>query len=181
VRSTRRGVTLAPDAPVQALSDSLLGSQLESILQSCTSREERLQRVLQLLVAHTGAENGFLYSMVDGAPALCATSDGLPPPTDIETLAPRYLETEISRDEGDTTATSQVEEPNSSAQWTSKEGKCYRPVLLNHQGPGGFVISGLAVLTFRQGHPLRVVAETATQISRIAVEHGDLPAYVIAV
>ena len=164
-------------APVPG--DSVLTrSQIESVLQGSVTRAERLQRVVQLLVSTAGAERGFLYALSDGVPSLHARSDDLEPPPEIDAIALRYLEYEMTRDAE--TATAVGVEATFSTHWTSGMRQCFVPVLLNHQSSQGFVIAGLAVLMIDSRNPPRAVAETAAQLSRYAVDSGDLPAFLVA-
>ncbi|HMI93702.1 MAG TPA: AAA family ATPase, partial [Polyangiales bacterium] len=181
VRMSQRAAQAKAD-PAGAIppGDSVLSrSQIESVLQGCTTRSERLQRVLQLLVMKAGAERGFLYGLSEGVPSLHARSDHVDPPPEVDQVALRYLEYEITRDAETATATADSEESNFSSHWTSGMRQCFVPVLLNHQAAQGFVISGLAVLMMDGNAAPRAVAETATQLSRFAVESGDLPAFVV--
>jgi hypothetical protein len=176
--SQRRAKAARAEAAGVPPGESVLSrSQIESVLQGCSTRSERLQRVLQLLVATAGAERGFLYGLEEGEAALHARSDNTEPPAEIDQIAMRYLENEITQEAE--TATADGGEASFSTHWTSGMRQCYVPVLLNHHGPQGFVISGLAVLMLEGSGPPRAVAETATQLSRFVVDCGDLPAFVV--
>jgi hypothetical protein len=178
VRLSQRSTAAQLDAAAPALGDSILTrSQIESVMIGCTTRAERLQRVVQLLVTTAGAERGFLYGLHDGVPSLHARSDDFEPPPEIDAIAMRYLEYEITRDAE--TATAEAVEASFSTHWTSGMRGAYVPVLLNHQSSQGFVIAGLAVLMVDAKHPPRAVAETAAQLSRFAVDSGDLPAFLV--
>ena len=155
----------------------LMRTQLETMLQSCSGRQERLERSLELLVSATGARSAVLYAL-DQMEEPCARSGEDPLPSDVAQLASRHLEYALGA--GAEQATVDAQEPGSNSEmWTSSIGHCYRPILLSHQARGGFVISGLVVLRCEQPLLSSEVGRTATQISRIAVDHGDLHARLV--
>jgi len=179
VRSVRRAASATYDTlALDQIGPSLARSQIESMLQACSTRQERLDTVLQLLVDNSGAEGGFLYGVVDGVVSLCAHTGDPEPPREIAVIAARCLEHQLSGGDEDTAA---EDVDTSSGQWTSTVGRCYRPLLLNHQGGEGFVISGLAVLAFECAYPPRPASETAIQVSRAIVDSGDLAPHVVAI
>jgi hypothetical protein len=178
-RQAQRATQAQLDAVVIPSGDSVLTrSQIESVLVTCASSEERLKVALRLLVTTAHADRGYLYGFGEHGPELRASSDEIPPPAEIEASARRYLQYEVARDGETATATADGSELNLSGMWTSGL-QCYLPVLLNHRGPQGFMIGGLAVLMIDSRQSLRAIVESATQISQVIVDHGDLTAFVV--
>ena len=180
-RLAQRTTQAQLDGVALPLGDSVLTrSQIESALTTCATSQERLQCALQLLVKTANAERGYLYGFGEHGPELRASSDRVAPPREIESSALTYLQYELARD-GETataTATAEGSEMSFTGMWNSGM-QCYLPVPLNHRGPQGFMIGGLAVLMIDSRQPLRAIVESATQISQAIVDHGDLTAFVV--
>jgi len=169
-----RGEDGSPHEMVSAMAKS----QIESMLQTCESSEQRVQCALQLLVSSAGAEAGHLYTIADGSLSMRAGTSNQALPAEVEEEALRYMRTEL---EGSADMTMAAGESSMSVnEWTSLSGRSYRPVLLAHQTDQGFVTSGLAVLIFEDTRPPRSLGEIATQLSRAMVANGDLPALLVA-
>ncbi len=183
-------------AAVSGESLSLMArSQIESMLQTCGTSQERVQCALQLLVRETGAEGGALYGFTDSMLALRAhTEEGALPP-EVECEAQRYAhaelneaesETEIGTDESvaslDSSAGGHISVGQSAIgkAWAGPQGRYYGPVLLHHKSSDGFVASGLVVLAFHSLQAVRMAADTATFLSRSMVQAGDLSPVLLA-
>jgi hypothetical protein len=82
-----------------------------------------------------------------------------------------FIESELHEREEHTQSLEEAEVPE--LLWTSDQGERYRPVLLSHHTPEGFVVTGLVIVVenadMRFIHPGAVVA----QLSRLAAESGD--------
>ena len=174
----RRHRSRSDDANGHEMVSAMAKSQIESMLQTCDSSQQRVQCALQLLVSSAGAEAGHLYTVADGSLSMRAGTSNQTLPAEIEEEALRYVRTEL---EGSADMTMAAGEGSVSAgEWTSISGRSYRPVLLAHHSEQGFVASGLAVLIFEDTRPPRSLGEIATQLSRAMVANGDLPALLIA-
>jgi hypothetical protein len=156
-------------------------SHMESLLQTCSTSEERLLCALQWMVSNAGAEGGALYGFADGTITLRAQSDprGLPPEVEAETM--RYVQTQLGVDGDETaSATGGDSGDDPSEGWTSAQGRFYRPLLLNHASKDGFVASGVVVLAFESASQMRVAGEALSFLSRTMVQAGDLSPVLIA-
>jgi hypothetical protein len=173
IRLARGGV--GSDATVSGESLSTMArSQLESLLQTCSSGKERLRCALQVLVDGTGAQGGALYGFSEGMLTLRAQSGERALPTEVEEEALRYARAELGA--GETESETGSEDSGSALEraWTSAEGRYYKPVLLNHVDSEGFVASGMVVLAYESLRTVRVAADTTTMLSRTMVQSGDL-------
>jgi tRNA A-37 threonylcarbamoyl transferase component Bud32 len=165
-------------------------SQITTMMEGCRGPTERAQRGLELLVKSSGSRQGFLYMLVDKAPALSAQLADRELPTEIEVLARESLLGEMrSQTEGHTqTATITVtlmgeldkndadESLGPNSIWTLDNGERYRPVLLRHATSDGFVSVGLAVLLEDPDRPFVYPARLAADLSRHAYDSGDASA-----
>jgi serine/threonine-protein kinase len=181
-RATRLHRTRAEVDPSQSSDSvsSMARSQMESLLQTCKGSEERLQCALQLLVSSTGAEGGVLYGLREGSITLRAKTDVRSLPPEVEAEALRYLQTELGSGATESDTADPGEGSSIDAAWTSVDGRCYRPMLLNHVGPEGFFATGLVVLASESARKLRIPGETMAFLSRTMVQSGDLQAVLIA-
>lgn len=174
----RKQIAVIPGLRDETFASTMDRSQMESMLQTCSTGQDRLECLLRYIVDSSGAEEGFLYGLNDGAPELRARTGELQPPVDIQLAAQRHLAQELSGVEEETAAADTGS--SASSEWTSSSGRCYRPLLLTHTGPEGFCVNGLVVLAFEYQRALRPVAEMVTHVSRVLTERGDLPAHTIA-
>lgn len=171
-----------PRRPTLDVTDSMVTSQVDWLIRTCSTSAERLRRAVELLVHTTGAQCGFLYGLVDGVPALCAQTDPEPPPSEIDTAAKHFFDGELSDGRmGNALDTIQTEDgqspAGSSAEWGGGNGgACYRPQVLTHGSPSGYVMSGLVVLQFEAGRALRSAGDLAARLSYFIARNGDLPA-----
>jgi hypothetical protein len=179
----RKRAAASGDAPRGADSFSTMSrSQIESMMQTCGTSDERLKCGLQLLVTGASAQGGVLYGLADGRLVLRAQTDERSIPDEVEQQALRYVNAELRPDEtiADTAALESGSLTNQA--WTSVEGRYYKAVLLTHNDPEhGFFVSGLAVLVFDSVPDARGAADTATFLSRTMVQAGDLAPVLIAV
>jgi hypothetical protein len=174
VRLRRRTRAAAAEGSAQTMGDTAVGrTEFESVLHSCSDRQQRLDRALAYLIALAGARSGFLYGLANGKPVLLARSeDELP--AEIEAGAARVFEQEL------TGHTAHAEETNDLTGAASEiSAGLYRPVPLHHDGPQGYVLSGLVMLAFEPGQSPRMTVGMATHVSRLLVEHGDVVAHAV--
>jgi hypothetical protein len=174
VRAGRSDDDSAPQVLPDSDRDARLRAQLESALRTCSDRQERLERALALLIEATGAHGGALFALAGGAVEACAQSAAGVLPPEIASMAARHFQSVLGA--GAEEATTALTEPSLSGLWTSSIGHGYRPVLLGHHDAARFVISGLVVLRCEQLVISPETALTAAQLSKIAVERGDLVA-----
>jgi hypothetical protein len=139
------------------------------MLHSCSDRQQRLDRALAYLIALAGARSGFLYGLANRKPELLARSEAELPP-EIEAGAARVFEQELTGHTVHADASELSGAPSEIA------AGLYRPVPLHHDGPQGYVLSGLVMLAFEPGQSLRMTVGMATHVSRLLVEHGDVEA-----
>ncbi|MDH5673208.1 MAG: protein kinase [Myxococcales bacterium] len=150
----------------------LSASLLESVLQHCKGRADRLQRGLELLVDAVGAKGAYLYTIIEGEPVLAAQTVSEPPPPDVEERSRRYLQEEVA--DASLTMAGDEEPSVSTGTWNTSMGMDGHPVLLSHYDAKNFIVSGLAVLLTDQGQPPPSVPAAVRGLSRYMVEAGDL-------
>jgi hypothetical protein len=63
--------------------------------------------------------------------------------------------------------------------WTTLGELIYRPVLLNHAVDDGHAITGIAVFAISPGRIFVYPGEIAAQLSRLAIELGDISSFVL--
>ena len=124
------------------------------------------------MVALSGARSGFLFGLANGKPLLLSSSDDAVPPPETEAAAARVFEQELT---GHTVMAGVDEHGAAPASEVSSD--LYRSVPLHHDGPQGHVLSGLVMLSFEPGRALRMTVGMTTHVSRLLVEHGDVPAH----
>jgi tetratricopeptide (TPR) repeat protein/tRNA A-37 threonylcarbamoyl transferase component Bud32 len=171
VRLRRRTRAVVAEGSVQTMGETAVGrTELESLLQGCSDRQQRLDRALAYLIALSGARSGFLYGLADGKPLLLARSEDRQPPPEVEASVARSFEQEL-------TGHTVMAEPGLGASSSSVGADCHRSVPLHHDGPQGSVLSGLVMLSFEPGQALRMTLGSASHVSRLLVEHGDVIAH----
>jgi hypothetical protein len=165
-------------------------SQITTLMEGCRGPKDRAQRGIELMVKSSGCRQGFLYMLVDKGPTLVAQLADRELPSEIETLAREALLGEMhSQTEGHTqtvtvTLMGDLEDGDGDSgdalspgeAWTRDNGERYRPVMLTHAGPDGFITVGLAVLLEEPDRPFIYPAQLAADLSRHAYDSGDASA-----
>jgi hypothetical protein len=172
VRAARRARVSSEPAASQPTQDAEFArAQVESLLMTCSERDERLQRALALLIASAGAAGGVLYTRHEhGLQAQAVSNDG-PLPAEVAALASRHFESTF--DSGGDDDTVYDGGTASAGMWTSAAGRSYRPLLLSHRDQNRLVITGLVVLSSESPLPDET-ALVASELSRMFAARGDL-------
>jgi hypothetical protein len=178
VRAARRArVSSRPVAASQHTQDlELARSQVESLLMTCSERDQRLERALVLLIASAGADGGALYTLgAQGVEAQAATDDG-PIPAEVAALVAHHFESTF--DGGGQDATVYDTDMTRTDTWISS-GRRYQPLLLSHREESRLVITGLVVLRSDSTLP-EEAALVASELSRMFAAQGDLIARAVS-
>jgi len=150
---------------------------VESVLTACQKPHERAVLALEMLIRHSAASFGYLYTIREGAPVLSAQRGERPPPDGLDELVSSYISAEIDKvDEATVTGGEQEACFENAANWNGEyNGRC-RPLLLSHHTTEGFAITGLVVL-FRDKDPklaLNIPWKISTIVSKTLLESGDV-------
>jgi hypothetical protein len=137
------------------------GALVAQLLGGCEDSSARAKVALALLITEARAAGGYLFVLgVDEAECLAAVG-GAPSP-DLVARAGEYLLSQ-SRD---TPTTSSESAGTSKREWRDAEGRRCTPVLLSHEHPESWVVTGVAVLLFAEDAALVNPARIASAISR---------------
>jgi hypothetical protein len=150
-------------------------SQVASILATCTEPTERAQRALELLIGLTNSVGGFLYTIQEDGPKLTASDGKINPPPDMDMLVEDRFSDEIEG-KSDMTQFSTEEEASSvcTVDFATQLGQDYRSVILGHNMPQGFAITGIAVLITNPKKTFKYPAETIHVFSKALLESGGV-------
>ena len=173
VRASRRArVSSRPTASEHTQDAELARAQVESLLMTCSERDQRMQRALALLIASAGADGGALYTLGDqGLQAQVTSNDG-PVPAEVAALAARLVESAFDGGgEDDTVHDTGME---STGTWTSAAGSRYRSLLLSHREGNQLVITGLVVLRSEHSVLPAEAVLVAGELSRMFAARGDV-------
>ena len=161
------------------IKEPLSGSQLTSMLESCRGPNERAQQSLQILLCQSGVTEGFLFTLSESGPELSArVGDGDASPL-IDTKVREYLDAEI-RDQDLRTVSLELESSPPLSEWAGSLGERFRLVLLSHAVETGSAITGVAVAVVLPGVHFMHPGPTATQLSRILLDSGDVVPAIVA-
>jgi hypothetical protein len=161
------------------LTEQLGGSQLTSMLDNCRGFPERAQQALGVVLKHSGAGEGFLYTVTENGPELAASIGECDRPERITAFAREYLDSEL-RDQGVHTSTLAVDSMPMVSEMSGSQGERYVPVLLGHTVPSGFAITGVIVAVIQPGRRFAYAGPLASQLSRILQDSGDVVPTIIA-
>jgi hypothetical protein len=146
--------------------------RLTSVLLGSHNPNERAQKSLELLLLTSRAKAGFLYLLGENGLELCAESSGIEAPEGLANYVSEYFEAQVHERE---VHTQSVDAGQKSIEtlWTSELGERLRPLLLAHQSPEGFAVTGVVVLIEHAKTPFVFPGATVTQLSKLAAESGD--------
>jgi Protein kinase domain/AAA ATPase domain len=153
----------------------LTGTQMRSVLAGCNVPHERAQRTLQLLLRRSGAEEGSLYWHREGGRELVATiGDGTADPG-LAHFLDDFVQSQLQDKDMNTCSqeTDVADTGMTSNLWMAEDGAQHHTVLLSHQTPQGFAITGVAILRATQvkfTHPTAL----ASSLSRALLDAGDV-------
>jgi hypothetical protein len=148
------------------------------MLESCRGAADRAQRCLAILLDHSQASEGFLYTLGDDGPELVARIGTIDVPATLLGSVRELIEAE-QRDQDQSTAALPAEPiesasvPLTTSELTGAHGERYRLVLLGHQVSGAFAITGVAAAVAKPGKPFVYPSSVAAELSRIILESGD--------
>ena len=162
----------------------IAASHITGMMDGYHGPKERAQRGLELLVRTSEASGGYIYMLVDKAPALVAQLSEREIPIEIDIMAREMILGEIRMETEDHTKTlADVVEVDMTHEgageggaWLGEQGERYRPVLLNHATSMGFVTIGVVVLIEDPEHTFIYPAQLASDFSRHAYDSGDASA-----
>jgi hypothetical protein len=136
------------------------GASVAQLLGGCEETSARAKVALALLITEARAAGGYLFVLgVDEAECLAAV--GGPPSPDLVARAGEYLLSQ-SRD----APTTSSETGASKREWRDAVGRRCAPVLLSHEHPDSWVVTGVAVLLFAEDAELVTPSRIASAISR---------------
>ncbi len=164
------GVHVREAAPSHLLA-TLTGTQLTSVLVGCHNPSDRAERALQLLLRASGAEGGFLYLLGDQGPELAAQVGPNEPSLGLPSVVSEFIDGE--RQDRELTTRS-LEHDTTPSFLSDERGMQHRLVLLSHQMPDGFAVTGVAALVLPPGAPFTHPGALASQLSRLTFDAGDV-------
>jgi tetratricopeptide (TPR) repeat protein len=156
--------------------EQLTASQLTSLLDGCRGLHERARQSLAILLRQSGSTEGFLFTLGERGPELVARHGACEAPSDLAIVVRDYLDMEL-RDEDVQTATLAGEDEATGAlatECSGAHGERFRLVLLTHETAEGHAITGVAAALVSPGKAFTYPGPTATQLSRLLLDSGDV-------
>jgi hypothetical protein len=151
----------------------LTGTEMRSLLVGCLAPSERAQRSLELLVRRSGALDGQLYWHRESGRVLVAQLGDYRPEPSLTQFLNDYIEGHV-QDQEMSTRSGETVIGESANSWTDREGGQHHVVMLSHQTPQGFAITGLAVLRAPVGARFEPPTTLAASLSRALLDAGDV-------
>ncbi|MBN1654218.1 MAG: protein kinase [Deltaproteobacteria bacterium] len=149
-------------------------STVASMLEECKGPDERAERALQLLVEKSDCAGGFLFTIQKEGPVLSAQSGNYPPPPDMDTMVKSYILSEVEDSDDSMHRSSSIDSAlEKTVRWTEQKKERYRPLVLGHNTPRGFGITGLAVLVLSRDRVFNFPGDALTAVSKFLIDAGD--------
>jgi hypothetical protein len=152
----------------------LTGTQLTSVLLGCNQPAERAERTLELLLRRSGSASGYLFWMREHGPELVAPRQTDADALRLLTVVSEFVDTELQDTDMNTCSLAAEPAADSGSAWRDEDEQSYRLVLLSHQTPEGFAITGVAVLAVRPGDTFVHPGTLAAHLSRLTFDAGDV-------
>jgi tetratricopeptide (TPR) repeat protein len=142
-----------------------------SRLDLCQGADSRAKCALAMVMDQCGATAGVLY-LVGAHGPFAAASQGHTDPM-LGAVALGYLMSEIA-DASTTGESGLLTTGDSKVAFTGSSGEKYRAVLLTHESPDGFIITGVAVIELSPEAPFAYPTRVASEVSRHLKKSGDV-------
>ncbi len=153
---------------------TLTGTQLTSVLVGCDKPAERAERALHLLLHTSGTRAGYLYLIGDHGPELAAQLGAGDPPLGLPTVVSEFIDGELQDRELSTRSLEDEEAPSPNSIFPLERGAQHRLVLLSHQMPEGFAVTGVAALVVEPSAGYTHPGSLASHLSRLMFDAGDV-------
>lgn len=156
-------------------SGSSVEETMATILTSCSGHEKRTQRLLDIFMEYSAADDGYLFTLQNDGPVLVAQSGRIRSGDRLESLVTEFLRSELSQ-EGDITETeTQSSTTGSSVDIWARHGLGgYKPVLLGHYEKSAYVITGLVVLVAHKRRNFIYPIDLVGPASKFLLESGNV-------
>jgi hypothetical protein len=176
VRAATAADVRATQSDATAQLTMLTGTQLTSILAGYNKPAERALRTLELLLRRSGSNAGYLFLMHEhGAEIAAQVGVGAAPPSLAAAVA-ELVDSELA-DCGLRTCSLEADSAaDSRTTWRAEDGRVHRLVLLSHQTPDGFAVTGVAVLALAAEQVFVHPGTLAAHLSRLISDAGDVAA-----
>jgi hypothetical protein len=176
LKQSSQNQTQAGEATGHTELTMLTGTHMRSMLVGCSVPSERAQRSLQLLLRRSHAVDGQLYWQRDSGRELVAQIGEHSPDPSLARFLDDYVSSHVQEQELNTcsgeTDVGDTGMPSSS--WVAGDGAQHHAVLLSHQSPQGFAITGLAILRAPSGVSFEHPTSLASSLSRALLDAGDV-------
>jgi hypothetical protein len=161
-------------AEVEQRLSTLTGTQLTSVLVGCDKPSARAERCLALLLKRSGASVGYLFLMGEHGPQLVARTGPHDAPPALSMWVSEFIDTELQDLDLKTGSLEQESATHADRGAIHDIGAEHRLVLLNHQQPEGFAITGAAALMVAPGVDFVHPGALAAHLSRLLFDAGDV-------
>ena len=181
-KQSSRKLVNAADLPAQPDVTVLTGTHMRSMLVGCSVPSERAQRSLQLLLRRSSAVEGQLYwHRESGRELVAQVGEGSLDPG-LTHFLDDYVRSQLEDQELNTrSGEGEAEEGGlTSSIWIAQDGAQHHAVLLSHQTPQGFAITGLAILRAPPGAKFEHPTALASSLSRALLDAGDVVPIVVS-
>ncbi len=136
---------------------------------------ERNQKILEILIASSGTQEGYLYTMGKNGPVLSAQCCCVGPPHKLNKMVREYIEAEMNAaDDVTETGFDMNSTTGHSSDWTFQNGEMYQPIMLAHYTQEGYVINGLAILVRDPTKEFDYPTHIVTSVSKFLSDSEDI-------
>jgi hypothetical protein len=154
----------------------LTGTEMRSMLVGCAAPQERAQRTLDLLLRRSGAVEGLLYWHREGGRELVAQVGEHAAAQGMTRFLDEFVQSQLLDQDMNTCSqeTELADTAMSSNIWIAADGAQHHAVLLSHQTPEGFAVTGLAILRTAPQTRFESPTALASSLSRALLDAGDV-------
>jgi hypothetical protein len=154
----------------------LTGTEMRSMLVGCAAPRDRAQRTLELLLRRSGAVEGLLFWHREGGRELVAKVGENAGAEGMTRFLDEFVQSQLLDQDMNTCSqeTELVESGMTTHLWVAADGTRHHAVLLSHQTPDGFAITGLAILRANAETKFESPTALAASLSRALLDAGDV-------
>ncbi len=183
MRPSRDAQAVAPGTgPAALLTAQAAGTHMTAALSACPGPRERARLGLDLLVARSGAQGGFLFAIEPSGPVIVAQVGLDEPPSGLTLAVAEHLRADV---DDKTTTASDFELDSASTKKAvlsslelfakiAADGRKLHPTMIAHRSKRRYEVTGLAVLVVDSKKPFVDPADVAAHLSRAWFDSGEV-------
>jgi tetratricopeptide (TPR) repeat protein len=171
----RAGIAVTSDTVRVIEQSKQLAASVTAALGECRGPDERAHRALELLLQHSGASDGLLFTVQKTGPVLAAQIGASRRPASIDAYVVDFLSAELEEASAVTVTEIDISNrPTEQRGLHGDDGKWYVPHLLSHRSDAGYFVTAVLILCEEPQKKLDIPFGLLQVLSQSLWDAGDV-------